>query len=89
MKMNPKSQARTELPIRPPTAPSIVFLGLRFGAILCFPRKYPVKYAKMSEPNAAITTIQMNRLYSVISISTMWYVKKGIYTIAATVAIAS
>ena len=64
----------------------MVFLGLRFGAILCLPWKYPVKYANMSEPKAAITTSHTSFLYIVMSIITIWKVKKGIYTSDTTVA---
>ena len=37
-------------PTRPPTAPSIVFLGLTRGASLCLPKSIPAKRAKVSDP---------------------------------------
>ena len=42
---NPNMSVKTT----PPAKPSQVFFGEIFGAILCFPNKRPLKYAKESE----------------------------------------
>ena len=42
---------RAAAPITPPTAPSIDFLGLSTGAILCLPNATPARYAHVSLPH--------------------------------------
>ena len=53
--------------------PSIVFLGLTFGISLCFPNKYPAKYAKVSVKNATINIAQTYKcpLSNLFIVSTM------------------
>ena len=43
---NPYNAPRIAAPTIPPTKPSILFLGLKIGDILCFPINIPVQYAK-------------------------------------------
>ena len=50
---NPYNAPRIAAPTIPPTKPSILFLGLKIGDILCFPINIPVQYAKVSFPHAA------------------------------------
>ena len=38
-------------PVTPPTAPSTDFFGESLGAILCLPKRTPVKYANVSLPH--------------------------------------
>ena len=42
-KMVPKRKPSRDAPSTPPTAPSQVFLGLSFGAILCLPNSMPAQ----------------------------------------------
>ena len=63
-------------PAMPPIAPSIVFLGLRIGAILCFPAITPAKYAHVSQPHDAIITSHIVNIPS--SVLTLMRNKKDI-----------
>ena len=81
-----KIPQKTMLPKTPPTAPSLLFFGLRCGQSLCFPTAIPTKYAIMSVPNDARNTSHIRMLYSLRSISTMWNGKSTQYRIPRRVA---
>ena len=51
-KTNAYTKNANAVPIIPPIAPSIVFLGLIVGHNLCFPNLTPTKYAKASDKQA-------------------------------------
>ena len=53
-------------PTIPPTKPSILFLGLKIGDILCFPINIPVQYAKVHFPMLQGIIIQQILLHFVI-----------------------
>ena len=60
-----KIPQKSTLPSAPPTAPSLLFFGLRCGQSLCLPIAMPTKYAMMSVPNAAKNTSQIRSLSAV------------------------
>ena len=61
-------------PTVPPIQPSIDLFGLTF-VNLCFPNFFPVKYANISVPQAAININHINILPLVISLIIGMYIK--------------